>query len=189
MKNIIRGRAYLFGDNLDTDQIYPGQYLELVGIEEIRQHAMASADPNFIKTFNPGDIIVAGTNFGCGSSREHAVITLKAVGTGAILAESFARIFYRNAVNLGVPLLICPGIRRFISQADPIEIDLKQGKVLNQTTGKRLAARAFIGIYPGDPRKRRNTVPGTTTVWPTPEAEKPQFNIVSQTQQKFRILF
>lgn len=145
MKTIVEGRAFLFGDNLDTDQIYPGQYLELVEIEEIKQHAMAGADPDFVKTFTPGDIIVAGTNFGCGSSREHAVITLKAAGTGAIIAESFARIFYRNAINLGVPLLVCPGVKTFISQGDPVKIDLDQGKVFNQTTGETLAFEPLSG--------------------------------------------
>ncbi len=145
MKTIVTGQAHVFGDNLDTDQIFPGQYLELVEIEEIRQHAMEGADPDFIKTFQPGDIIIAGTNFGCGSSREQAVTTLKAAGTGAILAESFARIFYRNAINLGLPLLVCPAIKTFISKGDSVKIDFKQGKVLNQTSHKILTTDPLSG--------------------------------------------
>lgn len=145
MNITVKGQIHVFGDNLDTDQIYPGQYLELVKIEEIKQHAMAGADPNFIKTFKTGDIISAGTNFGCGSSREHAVIALKAVGTGAIIAESFARIFYRNAINLGLPLLVCPGIKDFVSKTDFIKIDIKQGKVFNKTTNKVLHVEPLSG--------------------------------------------
>ena len=102
MNNVMRGRAFVFGPNLDTDQIYPGRYLELTDADDIRQHAMEGADPDFVKKFQAGDFIVAGSNFGCGSSREHAASTLKAVGVSAILAESFARIFYRNAINLGL---------------------------------------------------------------------------------------
>jgi 3-isopropylmalate/(R)-2-methylmalate dehydratase small subunit len=134
MKTNFKGRAFVFGNNLDTDQIYPGQYLELANTEDIKQHAMEGADPVFITTFQPGDIIVGGTNFGCGSSREHAAIALKAVGACAILAESFARIFYRNCINLGVPLLVSPGILNQVSQEDILEIDIETGKAQNLTT-------------------------------------------------------
>jgi 3-isopropylmalate/(R)-2-methylmalate dehydratase small subunit len=134
MKTNFKGRAFVFGNNLDTDQIYPGQYLELANTEDIKQHAMEGADPVFINTFQPGDIIVGGTNFGCGSSREHAAIALKAVGASAILAESFARIFYRNCINLGVPLLVSPGILNQVSQEDILEIDIETGKAQNLTT-------------------------------------------------------
>jgi 3-isopropylmalate/(R)-2-methylmalate dehydratase small subunit len=133
MKTNFKGRAFVFGNNLDTDQIYPGQYLELANTEDIKQHAMEGADPVFINTFQPGDIIVGGTNFGCGSSREHAAIALKAVGAYAILAESFARIFYRNCINLGVPLLVSPGILNQVSQEDILEIDIETGKAQNLT--------------------------------------------------------
>jgi 3-isopropylmalate/(R)-2-methylmalate dehydratase small subunit len=133
MKTNFKGRAFVFGNNLDTDQIYPGQYLELANTEDIKQHAMEGADPVFITTFQPGDIIVGGTNFGCGSSREHAAIALKAVGASAILAESFARIFYRNCINLGVPLLVSPGILNQVSQQDILEIDVETGKAQNLT--------------------------------------------------------
>lgn len=140
MKKVIKGRAYVFGDNLDTDQIYPGQYLELIEAEDIGKHVMEGADPQFVREFNPGDIIVAGTNFGCGSSREHAAIALQAVGTGVILAESFARIFYRNAINLGLPLLVSPNISDQVSPGDILSVDLAKGVVQNQNTGAELRA-------------------------------------------------
>ena len=135
MKTILEGNAFTFGKNLDTDQIYPGQYLELARVEDIKQHALEGADPDFVKAFKPGDIIVAGANFGCGSSREHAAIALKAVGTSVILAESFARIFYRNAINLGLPLLVSPDITDHVTMGDTLKIDLKGGVVHNKSTG------------------------------------------------------
>jgi 3-isopropylmalate/(R)-2-methylmalate dehydratase small subunit len=145
MKTTLEGNAFAFGKNLDTDQIYPGQYLELAQVEDIKQHALEGADPNFVKNFKPGDIIVAGANFGCGSSREHAAIALKAVGTSVILAESFARIFYRNAINLGLPLLVSPGITDHVSSGDTLKIDLKEGVVHNQSTGAELKVQPMSG--------------------------------------------
>lgn len=145
METRLNGKAFTFGNNLDTDQIYPGQYLELSKTEDIRQHALEGADPDFLDTFTPGDIIVAGTNFGCGSSREHAAIALKAVGVGTILAESFARIFYRNAINLGLPLLVAPRVRERVGSGDALAIDLKNGKVLNKTTGREFEVQAMSG--------------------------------------------
>ena len=138
MKTSLEGNVFTFGKNLDTDQIYPGQYLELAQVEDIKQHALEGADPDFVKKFKPGDIIAAGTNFGCGSSREHAAIALKAVGASVILAESFARIFYRNAINLGLPLLVCPSITDHVTTGDALRIDLKQGVVHNRSTGAEL---------------------------------------------------
>ena len=140
MKKVIKGRAYVFGDNLDTDQIYPGQFLELVEARDIGQHAMEGADPDFAQVFQPGEIIVGGTNFGCGSSREHAAIALQAVGAGVILAESFARIFYRNAINLGLPLLVSPKISSQVSSGDTLIVDLEKGVVQNLGTGVELRA-------------------------------------------------
>ncbi|MBO5492778.1 MAG: 3-isopropylmalate dehydratase small subunit, partial [Pyramidobacter sp.] len=106
MDKLVRGHVFVFGKNIDTDQIYPGIYVEATEMDEIKRHAMAgSAIPDLVDRFQPGDIIVADTNFGCGSSREHAVMTLKGIGIGAILAGSYGRIFYRNAINLGVPAL------------------------------------------------------------------------------------
>lgn len=140
MEKIVKGNAFVFGKNIDTDQIYPGRFVELTDVEDVKQHAMEGADPDFVKKFKNGDIIVASTNFGCGSSREHAAITLKAVGAGAILAESFGRIFYRNAINLGVPLLVCPGISDLVSSGDVINVNVGTGKVVNETTGKTAQA-------------------------------------------------
>ncbi|MEE4265494.1 MAG: 3-isopropylmalate dehydratase small subunit [Desulfobacteraceae bacterium] len=145
MKTSLEGNAFTFGKNLDTDQIYPGQYLELAQVEDIKQHALEGADPDFVKKFKPGDIIAAGTNFGCGSSREHAAIALKAVGTSVILAESFARIFYRNAINLGLPLLVCPGITDHVTTGAALKIDLKQGVVHNRSTGAELKMQPMSG--------------------------------------------
>ncbi|MEE4263323.1 MAG: 3-isopropylmalate dehydratase [Desulfobacteraceae bacterium] len=140
MKKVIKGQAYVFGNNLDTDQIYPGQYLELVEAGDIGLHAMEGADPHFARAFKPGDIIVGGTNFGCGSSREHAAIALQAVGTGVILAESFARIFYRNAINIGLPLLVSFKISSQVSSGDKLIVDMAKGVVQNQDTGAELRA-------------------------------------------------
>ena len=145
MKTTLEGNAFTFGKNLDTDQIYPGQYLELAQVEDIKQHAMEGAGPDFVKEFKPGDIIVAGANFGCGSSREHAAIALKAVGTSVILAESFARIFYRNAINLGLPLLVSPGITDHVTTGDKLKIDLREGVVHNKSTGSELKVQPMSG--------------------------------------------
>jgi 3-isopropylmalate/(R)-2-methylmalate dehydratase small subunit len=135
MNKKIRGRAFVFGPNIDTDQIYPGRYLELTDPADVGKHAMEGADPSFAKEFKPGDIIVAATNFGCGSSREHAAVTLKAVEAGVIVAESFGRIFYRNAVNLGIPVLVCPGIRKIVNKGDILQVDLGTGRLTNETAG------------------------------------------------------
>ena len=145
MKTQISGKAFVFGDNLDTDQIYPGRYLAITDLDEIKQHAMEGADPDFAKDCRPGDVIVAGTNFGCGSSREQAAITLKESGVGAVLAQSFARIFYRNGINLGLPLIVCPGIAEQVSKGDQLLIDIRHGKVTNQATGQTLNAQPLTG--------------------------------------------
>ena len=145
MNTTLEGKAFTFGKNLDTDRIYPGQYLELARVEDIKQHALEGADPDFVKHFKPGDVIVAGANFGCGSSREHAAIAIKAVGASVVLAESFARIFYRNAINLGLPLLVCPGISDHVSQGDVLKIDLEEGSVYNQSTDAELKVQPISG--------------------------------------------
>ncbi|MDW7643813.1 MAG: 3-isopropylmalate dehydratase small subunit [Desulfuromonadales bacterium] len=147
MKTTVAGRAFVFGKNIDTDQIYPGRFVELTREEDIARYAMAGADPEFVQKFRPGDLVVAATNFGCGSSREHAAITLKAVGVGAILAESFGRIFYRNAINLGVPLLVCPQISSHVKDGDTLEVDIESGKVVNRRSGAVLQAQPLAG-YP-----------------------------------------
>ena len=134
----VSGKAWKFGDDVNTDLIVPGKYLELVDPHEMAKHAMEGIDPDFPNKVREGDVVVGGTNFGCGSSREHAAIALKYVGVGAVVAESFARIFYRNAINLGLPALECPGIDEAVSEGDSLEIDLTGGKVVNATTGKEL---------------------------------------------------
>ena len=134
----VSGKAWKFGDDVNTDLIVPGKYLELVDPYEMAKHAMEGIDPDFPGKVSEGDVVVGGSNFGCGSSREHAAIALKYVGVGAVVAESFARIFYRNAINLGLPALECPGISEAVSEGDSLEIDLTGGKVVNATTGKEL---------------------------------------------------
>jgi len=143
MEKIVKGKAFVFGANIDTDQIYPGRYLELTDPKEVGKHALEGADPNLVKEFKPGDIIVASTNFGCGSSREQAAITLKAIEVGAILADSFARIFYRNAINLGIPLVICPKIHGMVKKGDSLRVDLATGQVINETTGAKAQAQSL----------------------------------------------
>jgi len=129
MEKLLSGNAFVFGKNVDTDQIYPGRFVEFTDVEDVAKYAMFGADPEFTCKVKKGDFIVAGTNFGCGSSREHAAITLKAVGVGAIIAESFARIFYRNAINLGIPLIVCPNISKLVQTGDTLSLDLHSGEI------------------------------------------------------------
>lgn len=147
MKTTFSGRAFVFGKNIDTDQIYPGRFVELTEEKDIACHAMAGIDAGFVRDFNPGDFIVAGTNFGCGSSREHAAITLKAIGTSVVIAESFGRIFYRNAINIGLPVLVCPDISQHVRAGDVLEVDIVTGQVYNRTTGEMRSAQSLSG-YP-----------------------------------------
>jgi 3-isopropylmalate/(R)-2-methylmalate dehydratase small subunit len=131
LEQIIRGKVFPFGKNIDTDQIYPGRFVELTDTADVARHAMEGADPEFARLFSHGDIIVAASNFGCGSSREHAAITLKSVGAGAVIADSFGRIFYRNAVNIGLPVLVCKGLRDRVNKGDIISVRMDTGRVLN----------------------------------------------------------
>lgn len=140
METRFEGKAFVFGKNIDTDQIYPGRFVELTEVEDIKKYAMYGADEEFTKKFVAGDIIVADTNFGCGSSREHAAITLKAVGVGAVIAESFGRIFFRNAINLGIPAIVCKGIAGYVADGDKLSVDLNSGEIKNLTTGKTFKA-------------------------------------------------
>lgn len=126
IKNI-RGKVFKYGDNIDTDQIFPGRYLELTEEEEIARHAMEGVDSDFVTKVEKGDIIAAGKNFGCGSSREHAVICLKEAGVGAVIADSFARIFYRNGINLGLPLITAPELEA--AAGEVLTINLEAGKI------------------------------------------------------------
>ncbi len=134
----IEGRAYKFGDDIDTDQIVPGRYLALVKPEDIAIHAMEGADPKWASRFVRGSCIVAGKNFGCGSSREHAPIGLRAAGVSCVVAESFGRIFYRNAINIGLPLLRCPGASEVVLEGDLLSIDLAKGTVALHESGTKL---------------------------------------------------
>jgi len=141
VQKVLKGKAFVYGPNIDTDQIYPGRFLDLTDPDQVGKHALEGADPNFVKEVQPGDLVAASTNFGCGSSREHAAVTLKAAGVGAILADSFGRIFYRNVINLGVPLIVCPGISEIVKRGDVLAVDMTTGKVLNETTGATAQAQ------------------------------------------------
>ena len=138
MDKILTGRAFVYGGNVDTDQIYPGRFLDQTDPEDVGRHAMEGVDADFVKEFRPGDLIVAGTNFGCGSSREHAAVTLKAVKAGAVVAESFARIFFRNATNLGLPLVVCRGVSSRVKKGDRLTLDLTRSVLKNEATGEEL---------------------------------------------------
>lgn len=135
----IKGRVYKFGDNINTDIIYPGKYLSITtDREEMARHCFESVYPEFMQNARPGDVIVAGKNFGCGSSREQAASCLKYFGISAVVAESFARIFYRNAINLGLPVIIAPGVSNLFEHGDTVEVDLVQGVVKNERTNKTI---------------------------------------------------
>jgi len=134
---MLKGRAFKFGDSISTDHIIPGKYAYLrSNLPELAKHVMEDADPTFAARVKPGDFIVGGNNFGLGSSREHAPLVIKMAGVTAILAKSVARIFFRNAINLGLPVLICN--TDDIADGDILEIDLKAGVITNQTSNKRL---------------------------------------------------
>jgi len=134
-------RAWVFGDNLDTDVIAPGRYMKF-GIEEIARHCLESVSPAFAKEVRTGDIVVGGRNFGVGSSREQAPEALKYLGVAALIAESFAGLFYRNAINLGLPAVVCAQAKR-IRAGDAIDVDLERGQIANRTTGETLACEAI----------------------------------------------
>ncbi|MCX7793313.1 MAG: 3-isopropylmalate dehydratase small subunit [Thermodesulfovibrionales bacterium] len=138
---LLKGRVWRFGDNIDTDAIIPARYLNTSDPSELARHVMEDADKEFASKVKPGDIIVAGKNFGCGSSREHAPIAIKAAGVQAVIAKSFARIFYRNAFNIGLPIFESVEAADNISEGDEIEIDAGTGIIKNITTGKQYRAK------------------------------------------------
>ena len=140
---MINGTAYKFGDNVDTDQIIPAKYLVTTDPKELAKHCMEMADADFPNKAKTGDILVAGRNFGCGSSREHAPLAIKGLGLGLVIAESFARIFFRNCINIGMPILECPDAAREIISGDQLEIDLDKGQIRNVTQGKTYKAQPF----------------------------------------------
>jgi 3-isopropylmalate/(R)-2-methylmalate dehydratase small subunit len=129
----MRGRAWKFGDDVDTDAIIPARYLISTDPQFLAAHCMEDADADFSKKVKEGDIIVAGKNFGCGSSREHAPIAIKGAGVGCVIAHSFARIFYRNAFNMGLPILECPEAAAALETGDEVEVDLDKGLIVNHS--------------------------------------------------------
>ncbi|MBN2467171.1 MAG: 3-isopropylmalate dehydratase small subunit [Deltaproteobacteria bacterium] len=135
-----KGRAWRFGTNIDTDAIIPARYLNTSDPDELAKHCMEDADPGFVTAMKPGDIIVADSNFGCGSSREHAPIAIKAAGVSCVIARSFARIFYRNAFNMGLPIFECGDAVDGISEGDTIEVDAATGEMLNVTSQRKFRA-------------------------------------------------
>ena len=140
----MKGKAWNYGDDINTDFILPGIYLELTDPKEIGKHAMEGIDPSFVDKVQPGDVVIGGRNFGLGSSREQAPIALKYSGVSAVIAESFARIFYRNAANLGLPALECPNVSKEIETGDTVEVDIEAGKII--VNGKK--ELEFIPVPP-----------------------------------------
>jgi len=139
----IRGRVHKYGADVNTDVIIPARYLNVFDADELAQHCMEDIDGDFANRVRPGDIIVAGTNFGCGSSREHAPLAIKASGVSCVIATSFARIFYRNALNIGLPILECEGAAASAESGDVIEVDLSSGDIRNVTRGLSFRAAPF----------------------------------------------
>ena len=139
----IRGTIFKYGDNVDTDVIIPARYLNTSDHKELASHCMEDIDKTFVSRVKQGDIMVAGQNFGCGSSREHAPIAIKASGVSVVIAKSFARIFYRNAINIGLAIVECPEAAEGISEGDNVEADLDNGIIRNITTGKEYKTAPF----------------------------------------------
>ena len=135
----IRGKVWKYGDEIDTDIIYPGKYLVSFDPSEAAQHAMEGIEPDFCKKISKGDVLVVGKNFGSGSAREQAALALKYAGVGAVIAETFPRTFYRNAINLGLPAVEIKGIKDKIDEKDEVEVDLDKGVIKNLTTEKEYA--------------------------------------------------
>ncbi len=139
----VQGRVFKYGNDVDTDVIIPARYLNTTSEAELASHCMEDIDKDFVKNVQKGDIIVAADNFGCGSSREHAPIAIKASGISLVIANSFARIFYRNSINIGLPILECPEAVKDISAGDTVSCDLSTGIIVNETTGKSFKAEPF----------------------------------------------
>lgn len=139
----IKGKVHKYGNDVDTDVIIPARYLNTSSKRELASHCMEDIDKAFVQNVKAGDLIVAEDNFGCGSSREHAPIAIKASGISLVIANSFARIFYRNAINIGLPILECPEAVKEISAGDVVSCDLAAGVIVNENTGKRFQAQPF----------------------------------------------
>ena len=138
-----KGKVFKYGDNVDTDVIIPARYLNTPDAKELSLHCMEDIDTEFVKNVNKGDIMVAGWNFGCGSSREHAPLVIKTCGTGCVIAKSFARIFYRNAINIGLAILECEEAAEEINPNDEVRVDFDTGEIFDITTGKKYMAQPF----------------------------------------------
>ena len=138
-----KGHVFKYPDNVDTDVIIPARYLNTADANELAKHCMEDIDKDFVSNVKPGDIMVAGWNFGCGSSREHAPLVIKTCKTGCIIAKSYARIFYRNAINIGMPILECPEAADEIAAGDEVEVDFDTGTINDITTGKSYKAQPF----------------------------------------------
>ena len=139
----VEGKVFKFGDNVDTDVIIPARYLNSSDPKELATHCMEDIDADFVKKVTPGDIIVATKNFGCGSSREHAPIAIKAAGVSCVIAETFARIFYRNAINIGLPIVECPEAAKAIEAGDEVEVDFDSGIITDKTKNTSYQGQAF----------------------------------------------
>jgi 3-isopropylmalate/(R)-2-methylmalate dehydratase small subunit len=140
---MLKGKVWKYGANVDTDVIIPARYLNLSTAEELAGHCMGDLDPAFVQEMQPGDIIVASTNFGCGSSREHAPLAIKGAGVSCVIAETFARIFYRNAINIGLPILECPEAVTGIDTGQTLEVELETGIIRNLDTGQVFQAAPY----------------------------------------------
>ena len=138
-----QGKVFKYPDNVDTDVIIPARYLNTPDAKELALHCMEDIDKNFVKEVKAGDVMVAGWNFGCGSSREHAPLVIKTCGTGCVIAKSFARIFYRNAINIGLPILECEVAAEEIQAGDEVKVNFDTGEIIDITTGKSYRAQAF----------------------------------------------
>ena len=137
------GTAYKYGDNVDTDVIIPARYLAIQDTKELASHAMEDIDTDFVKKLKPGDLVVAGRNFGCGSSREHAPLVLRESGVSCVIAKTFARIFYRNSINIGLPIIECEEAAEAIKAGDTVHIDFDSGIITDETTGSTFKGQAF----------------------------------------------
>lgn len=138
-----QGHVFKYPDNVDTDVIIPARYLNTADAKELAKHCMEDIDADYVNKVQPGDIMVAGWNFGCGSSREHAPLVIKTCGTGCVIAKSFARIFYRNAINIGMPILECEQAAEEIQPGQEVSVDFDTGIITNLTTGKTYQAEPF----------------------------------------------
>jgi 3-isopropylmalate/(R)-2-methylmalate dehydratase small subunit len=143
MAKTLRGKVWKYGDNVDTDAIIPARYLNMSTPEDLAQHCMEDIDASFVGKVQAGDIVVAQANFGCGSSREHAPLALKGAGVSCVVASSFARIFYRNAINIGLPILECPEAVAGTEPGQTLEVDLEQGTVVNVDTGQTYQSEPY----------------------------------------------